>query len=749
MELCGFFDAEYVNEQYDRVYVADTFASYFASFIGNGVFNNKESEIIMVKEDSPKGMRVIVTPGQAWINGYWYKNTDNLTLNISIADGLRNRIDSVVLRWDKLQRNMYVTVLEGELAANPVAPLPVRDSNYFDLLLATININAGTENIAQRLITDTRMNKAVCGFVTSVVDQVDTTTLYQQFEDFYNNFVTVEAENFVQWANIQKEEFVAWFDGIKDILDEKVVTNILNLIEKARLNIAPDFDAATQYEVGDYLHYENILYKCTERYLGEWDGSKFEVVNVGDELSDLSNNVNSLNSDVNTLKNTVSGHTTTLGEYGTRLTNVESKASTNASNISTLQSTVSGHTTTLSGYGTRLTNVENKASTNETNITNKMNKSNPIGTGYFSLNRKSGTTIGTNSFAEGYNTTAIGTYSHAEGNETTARGNYSHAEGYNTTASSNSSHAEGYNTTASGNYSHAEGESTTAYNYASHAEGRETTAEGSHSHAEGWKTTASENGSHAEGSHTTASNYASHACGKYNKAMTTGGSATNQVGTAFLIGNGTGISGNVSNAFSVQYSGVVKAQSTITGSTPADYAEFFEWKDKNKDNEDRVGYFVTLDGDKIKKANNKDEYILGIISGEPFVLGNGDCDMWNGAILRDEFRRPIWEPAPEIDEETGKEKLDKNGNIIYNGERMKINPEYNPEEKYISRYDRPEWSPVGMLGVLAVRQDGTLKINGYATVNKDGIATSCDFSNNKCYRVINVVNDEVAEVIFR
>lgn len=363
MERCGFFDSKLIDGNYDRVYVADTFASYFASFIGNGIFNNKESEIINVRENNPKGMSVLVTPGQAWINGYWYKNTDNLELNLSIADGLLNRIDSIVLRWDKNQRNMYLKVLEGSLSANPTAPLPVRNAEYFDLLIATVDVKAGTYNISQRQITDRRMDKLVCGFVTSIVDQVDTTTLYRQFEDFYNNFVNVEVQNFIEWSTIQKEEFTAWFDGIKDILDEKVVTNLLNLIEKLRLSIAQNFDAATQFEVGNYLNYNNILYKCTTRHLGEWDEAHFSEVKVMNEveriegdLSSLNNTVQTQGSSIDSLQNTVSGHTTTLNGYGTRLTNVESKASTNAANISS--------------QGTRLTNVEGKSTTNANDIIN-------------------------------------------------------------------------------------------------------------------------------------------------------------------------------------------------------------------------------------------------------------------------------------------------------------------------------------------------------------------------------------------
>ena len=378
------------------------------------------------------------------------------------------------------------------------------------------------------------------------------------------------------------------------------------------------------------------------------------------------------------------------------------------------------------------------------------------------------TAYGINSHAEGTQSFAYAYSSHAEGYKTTASGESSHAEGYQTKASGGSSHAEGYRAIASGTYSHAEGSVTTASGtYCSHAEGSYTTASGSYSHTEGYETTASGdfgshaegNGttasggsSHAEGISTTASNKASHACGHYNAAMTDGGASNNTTGTAFVIGNGTK-STALSNAFSVQFDGTVKAKSTITASTTADYAEFFEWFDKNPNEEDRVGHFVTLDGDKIKIATSEDDYILGIVSGEPFVLGNGDCDTWNGMYLHDEFRRTMYEPAPKIIE-----ILDNEGNPTgeykevegeYEGTRPILNPDYDPTQEYISRFDRVEWSPIGMLGVLAVLHDGTAEVNGYVTVNNEGIATKCTRDIRNSYRVIKKVSDKVVEVIFR
>lgn len=68
---------------------------------------------------------------------------------------------------------------------------------------------------------------------------------------------------------------------------------------------------------------------------------------------------------------------------------------------------------------------------------------NPIFAGAFSQNRKSNTTVGTNSFSSGDNCEASAEDSHAEGRYTVASGHYSHAEGNYTTASGMASHAAG------------------------------------------------------------------------------------------------------------------------------------------------------------------------------------------------------------------------------------------------------------------------------------------------------------------
>ena len=48
--------------------------------------------------------------------------------------------------------------------------------------------------------------------------------------------------------------------------------------------IADDFDATESYDVGAYVVYEGVLYKCTTAHTGEWDESDFEDTKVMEEI---------------------------------------------------------------------------------------------------------------------------------------------------------------------------------------------------------------------------------------------------------------------------------------------------------------------------------------------------------------------------------------------------------------------------------------------------------------------------------
>ena len=237
------------------------------------------------------------------------------------------------------------------------------------------------------------------------------------------------------------------------------------------------------------------------------------------------------------------------------------------------------------------------------------------------------------------------------------------------------------------------------------------------------------------------------AFGHYSKLSTLESSDSGSASrTAFMIGNGSSDSSR-SNAFRVNYNGTIYATNS-TIATGADYAEYFEWADENPDGEDRVGLFVTFDEqepEKIKIASAGD-YILGIVSGQPNTIGNGDED-WRGRYILDDFGR-YTEETYEY-EEIWKDKDGTKHVETREGTRYKENPDYDPDELYIPREERPEWSAIGMVGVLSVYDDGTCQVNGYCRCGKNGIATLVEKRTLDTYRVIQRISDNIIKVVIK
>lgn len=408
------------------------------------------------------------------------------------------------------------------------------------------------------------------------------------------------------------------------------------------------------------------------------------------------------------------------GKLNTDFSNVSGGAISIA-NGGTGATTASGALTNL-GVDTALSNKADKDLSNVTGMIPITAGGTGNASGYIRTGQKSGTTIGS--------------YATCEGDDTTASSNSAHAEGYNTTASGMYSHAEGANTTASGNYSHAEGDTTTASGNYAHAEGWKTTVSGNFAHAEGQDTAAKGYYSHATGYHT-AANFYQTVVGRYNVEKGSTLSYTTDSGY-LIVGCGTSSSATA-NCLRATES---KVYGKTYSSSGADYAEMFEWLDGNISNEDRIGKFVTLDGDKIKLTTSQDDYILGVVSGNPSVIGDSHSDQWAYMFEQDIFGRPIYETV------TIPEEKDDDGNIIveeHTEEQLKVSKQYDNTQPYIARDKRKEWVAVGLLGKLICIDDGTAEINGYVRPNENSIATYSEAKTK--YRVMKRIDETHIQIM--
>ncbi|UZT82151.1 hypothetical protein [Caproicibacterium sp. BJN0003] len=241
----------------DRGYDDTDLANYIHSFISNGVYN------LELSIAAGENMQIIVPPGRAWINGYYYRNDGNLALAIANADGVLKRKDTVVLRWDINTRNITAQVLTGTFASNPVAPAIVRGAEQYDLKLAEIEIPAGATAITQANITDTRLNTDVCGIVAGVLQQIDTKTIGKQLDNFFELYRQQIVAEFTVYLNQlssnetaatgkynslaalmdayqskAKSDFETWFNGIKGLLGADEAGNLANELNALKARIS-------------------------------------------------------------------------------------------------------------------------------------------------------------------------------------------------------------------------------------------------------------------------------------------------------------------------------------------------------------------------------------------------------------------------------------------------------------------------------------------------------------------------------
>lgn len=202
--LSGYYDS--ING--DRKYNASTMSKYFSGLFTRGVLQNYKGKFVV---KATEGMSVKIPTGKAFFSdGKWIENTADITLTLDASDVVLNRIDSIVLRNDKneAKRKAEIVLKKGTPAASPVPPGVEETNSYVEeLLICNIRVDKLTENITQSNITNTIPDTDVCGYVTGLIEEVDTSDLYIQYEAAYKEF-----------QEQSKKEFDDWFTNVKETL---------------------------------------------------------------------------------------------------------------------------------------------------------------------------------------------------------------------------------------------------------------------------------------------------------------------------------------------------------------------------------------------------------------------------------------------------------------------------------------------------------------------------------------------------
>ena len=190
----GFFNS--LNS--DRLYNADQMSNYFKGLITDGVYESVD-EALIVKATT--GMTVSVGTGRAIIDCKWINVDSIVNLSINASHVTLNRYTAVCLHLDIGNRQIEIITIDGINATTPTKPVPTNTSTDKYLVLAYVYVGAGATAITQSNITDTRANTNICGWVTGLIKQVDTSELFLQWQDAYATYYEEMTAAFDSWLS--------------------------------------------------------------------------------------------------------------------------------------------------------------------------------------------------------------------------------------------------------------------------------------------------------------------------------------------------------------------------------------------------------------------------------------------------------------------------------------------------------------------------------------------------------------------
>lgn len=188
----------------DRKYNADHISGMFEGMITQGVYPSAGNKMAV---HPGGGLAVQIASGRGWFNRRWVSNTAEYLIPLEEPDVMLDRYAAVCIRADNSDdvRAALPYVKYSEFAASPVRPEMERTDLVKEFCLAYVYLRAGTSEITDSDVEDTRDNPDLCGWAAGLIgsggggggDSAETiVTLYPDMwtatEDRYEQKVIVD-----------------------------------------------------------------------------------------------------------------------------------------------------------------------------------------------------------------------------------------------------------------------------------------------------------------------------------------------------------------------------------------------------------------------------------------------------------------------------------------------------------------------------------------------------------------------------
>lgn len=223
----GFYDAV----DYDRTYSAEDMNRPYSRIVADGVYAAQDGQPSSDLQVTAPGtsMNISVVKGQGIFGGKWFENPSAILITVPANTALYRRIDSVIVQIDKRVSGRVGSIVyrTGTPATTPEPPALSTNSAVVEYRVANISVTPSATKIRQADITDLR-GSAACPWVTGLITQVSTATLWAQFQDAYAAQFDSYAQDYNAYIAAQRQ---AWEDFLRTLTDELTVqTNVISLV---------------------------------------------------------------------------------------------------------------------------------------------------------------------------------------------------------------------------------------------------------------------------------------------------------------------------------------------------------------------------------------------------------------------------------------------------------------------------------------------------------------------------------------
>lgn len=223
---CGFFNAV----DGDRVYYAEDMNKPYKRIVANGVFatpaGTPSTDLQVTSAND--GMEIVVAAGEGMFGNKWFENPSDISIIVSSNPNANPRVDSIIVQVDNTSdaRTGNIVYRTGTPAVAPAAPALVNNGTVYEYRIANIYVASNANAINNDAITDLRGSSS-CPWVTSLIQQVDTSTLFTQWQTAYQNLFNEATENMNDYMQSTQENWEAFVETLTD--DLAVETNVIML----------------------------------------------------------------------------------------------------------------------------------------------------------------------------------------------------------------------------------------------------------------------------------------------------------------------------------------------------------------------------------------------------------------------------------------------------------------------------------------------------------------------------------------